>query len=369
MLASAALLLSAIPFAAPGGPGIATTPDLRGLPPMQRCKDSERVKLGEKLFRDTRLSADGRVSCATCHQPERAFTDGRSVAQGIGGRLGTRNTPSLVNASFHETFSWEGRRASLEGQVGDAFVHSREHGLPGHDALLGLIRGDASYRSAFDTVFRKSSPADAISLEHVTEAIACFIRSLATGDSAFDRYEYKGDRSALTEPQRRGLRVFRDKGCAGCHLMGEKSASFTDNAFHSARVEPSVVRRLPALSSAVTETPPERVGELILSRPEVAALGRFVVTRDPRDIGRFRTPSLRNVALTPPYLHDGSETTLAGVVEREAYYRSQGAGRPMSLTPSERDDVVAFLNALTSSTYVSPSRQQVARAPQGRGDR
>src|SRR6266851_5554935 len=185
-------------------------------------------------------------------------------------------------------------------------------------------------------------------------ALACFVRTLVADDSTFDRFMYKGEHAALTEGQRRGLKLFRGRGqCASCHLIGDKDAPLTDGQFHALHLEAGLRRHLPALVPLVKATPREQLGELIASRPDIAALGRFLVTLDPSDIGRFRTPSLRNVALTAPYMHDGSVPTLARAVEREIYYRSAEVARPVSLTPSERDDLVAFLESLTSTKYAA----------------
>jgi cytochrome c peroxidase len=302
------------------------------------------------LFEDRHLSADGQISCATCHQTDRAFSDGQPVARGIGGQLGSRNTPALVNASFSTTFSWEGRRTSLDDQVLDPFFNSREHGIASGQVLLDLLAGETGLVGDFQRTFREK--AEVLSLEHVALALACFVRSLVGDDSAFDRFMYKGEHAALTDAQRRGLKLFRGRGqCASCHLIGDKEAPLTDGQFHARHLEAGLRRHLPSLVPLVRATPREQLGELIASRPDIAALGRFLVTLDPGDIGRFRTPSLRNVALTGPYMHDGSVPTLARAVEREIYYPDAEVARSVSLTPSETDDLVAFLESLTSTKY------------------
>ena len=342
-----------------GGFGAVGAPPLRSSTPTSpprvreaRCAEAA-VSLGARLFADRRLSGDGQISCATCHQPERAFSDGRPVARGIGGQLGSRNTPSLVNASRSTTFSWEGRRTSLEDQVLDPFLNSREHGLTNEQALLELLAVDSDLLADFQRTFQRGM-GKVLSLEHVALALACFVRTLVADDSTFDRFMYKGEHAALTEGQRRGLKLFRGRGqCASCHLIGDKDAPLTDGQFHALHLEAGLRRHLPALVPLVKATPREQLGELIASRPDIAALGRFLVTLDPSDIGRFRTPSLRNVALTAPYMHDGSVPTLARAVEREIYYRSAEVARPVSLTPSERDDLVAFLESLTSTKYAA----------------
>jgi cytochrome c peroxidase len=308
------------------------------------------VALGRKLFFDARLSADGKVSCASCHQPDRAFSDGRPVAAGVGGRQGTRNTPSLLNAALHASQFWEGRRGSLEEQVLDPLVNPMEHGLPDRETLLDLLRKDAAYPGEFRRAF--GSDAAGIALEQVASALAAFVRSLAAGDSPADRHLYRSESTALSEPALRGLELFRGRAqCTACHTVGERGATFSDGGFHAVgtgleRIAP----KLGPLAIRVARMPKDEAEALISRDPEVAALGRFLVTRDPADIGKFRTPSLRNVALTAPYMHDGSVATLEEAVERELYYRSRLQGRPLVLTPAEKADLVAFLRSLTSSS-------------------
>lgn len=253
-----------------------------------------------------------------------------------------------MNAVLHETQFWDGRRSSLEEQAAEPFVNPVEHGLPNHAALLARLRTDRSYVEDFQKTFGSADP---ISMEHVTQALASFVRSLASGDSAFDRYLYAGERSALSASAERGLELFRGRAqCATCHKIGERSATFTDNQFHSVGVGlEAVAPKLATLASRIARTSRDDVGPLISGDPEVSALGRFVITRDPADIGKFRTPTLRNVALTAPYMHDGSVPTLEEAVDRELYYRGQTLGRPLVLTPAERRDLVSFLQSLTSS--------------------
>jgi cytochrome c peroxidase len=312
------------------------------------ASDREPGALGKTLFFDARLSADGKVSCASCHQPEHAFSDRRAVAVGVKGLHGTRNTPSLLNAAFQTSQFWEGRRASLEEQVLDPLTNPVEHGLPDSGALLSLLRGDAAYAGDFQRAFGS----DGITLERVAAALAAFVRSLTAGDSPADRHLYAADARALNESARRGLELFRGRAqCTECHAIGEREATFSDGAFHAVgtgleRIAPN----LGALATRVARTPRAELEPLIAQDAEIAALGRFLVTRDPADIGKFRTPSLRNVALTAPYMHDGSVATLEEAVERELYYRGRLQGRPLVLTPAEKADLVAFLRSLTSSS-------------------
>lgn len=323
-----------------------------GLPPVPIPLDNpqtpEKAALGHALFEDKRLSADGQVSCSTCHQPDRAFTDGRSRAQGIRQLGGTRNTPTLLNSVYLTSLFWDGRRGSLEEQAADPLINPVEHGLGDHGQLLAIVRADAAYGAGFRAAFGVAT--ESIGLEHVVKALAAFQRTLVAGDSPFDRYRYGGDPSALSDAQVRGLGLFEGRaGCAACHTIGQADALLTDNAFHTigigqTRAQPQLAERTTRL---VRLSATER-DRSITSDPEIADLGRFAVTLKPVDIGRFRTPTLRNVALTAPYMHDGSVPTLGEAVEREVYYRGLESGRPLVLTPQEKADLVAFLEALTS---------------------
>lgn len=312
---------------------------------------STRVNLGEQLFFDKRLSADGSISCASCHQPERAFTDALAVSVGTRGQKGTRNAPTLVNTALQASFFWDGRREKLEDQVLDPFVNAREHGLRDARQLVALVDADASYRSQFAAIF----PGSEVNPANIASAIAAYVRSLSAGSSRFDRFWTGGDHAALSESERRGFEVFRGPGqCASCHAIEKPHASFTDNKFHSVGIG---MAKLGGQIGAAAERSMRAAGAerdaLIGTDAAVAALGRFNVTGNPADIGKYRTPGLRNVALTAPYMHDGSVPTLDEAVELELYYRSAQQGRPMVLTAREKADLVAFLRALTSESSES----------------
>lgn len=340
-------------FAAAASSAIAATthfPSL-GLPavaiPTDNPHSSQKAALGEKLFFDRQLSANGQISCASCHQPERAFTDARPLAQGIQGKVGTRNTPSLRNASFGREQLWDGRRDTLEAQVSAPFLNALEHGLS-LERLMRLIRGNATYRQRFREAF---DAGDNITISHVSHALATYVRTLARGNSAFDQFQYAAKTDALSHAARRGYELFRGRAqCVSCHTIDEQSASLTDNRFHSLGVGLAAPgTSLATLTTRVASIPKTQLDRLVLQDREVAALGRFIVTKDPKDIGRFRTPSLRDVAMTAPYMHDGTVPTLEAAVDHEVYYRGLEAGRPLILTPAEKADLVAFLRALSSA--------------------
>jgi cytochrome c peroxidase len=305
------------------------------------------AELGSRLFADTRLSSTGDVSCATCHVPELAFSDGLPVAIGVNAQRGTRNTPSLWNVSSLPTQFWDGRRATLETQALDPFLNAREHGLAGEEQLLAAIRRNPAYNEALRAAFEIAP--EQLASHHVAVALAAFQRTLQLEPSPFDRH-HAGYRSVLSDAEARGLELFEGRaGCARCHTVEARHAPLTDHQFHSIGVGLDVILpRLAVLTRQVAKADGRTLDRLIAEDPAIAALGRFVVTLDPRDIGKFRTPSLRNVALTAPYMHDGSIATLEAAIEFEVYYRSLQSTHPLILTPAEKADLVAFLRALTS---------------------
>ena len=207
-----------------------------GLPPLTIPADNpqtaEKIALGRLLFNDKRFSANGSVSCASCHQADKAFTDGLPVAIGINGQAGTRNAPTVINAAFYQTQFLDGRASSLEEQALGPFINPIEHGLTSHQAIIDVIRQDADYIKQFNTVF--NVPADAVTIDHVVKAIASFERTLIAGNSPFDRYYFGMDQSALSESAARGSRIFRRKGnCANCHEISLNNALLTDNRFYN----------------------------------------------------------------------------------------------------------------------------------------
>jgi cytochrome c peroxidase len=321
-------------------PGFPVVPPLgldRYLPaPPDNPITAEKVALGRRLFADERLSADGRTSCASCHQRERAFTDGLRVARGVFGRRGRRNVPSILNRAYGTAFSWDGRAATLEDQIRRAISGEQDLGLSVEVAAKRLSQS-ATYTAAFDAAF-----AAPVSGDRLVQAIATFVRGALSGGSLFDRF-VAGDQAALSSAARRGYALFTGRaGCSRCHA----GPLFTDEALHNTGV---------------------RWGR---------DLGRFGVTGLPQDRGRFKTPSLRDVGLTAPYMHDGSLSTLEAVV---AFYDRGGgpnpnldpAIRPLRLAPGERSDLVAWLRALQGKTdaenadfvHVLPTRVPTTTLP------
>ena len=277
-----------------------------------------KVALGERLFHEKRLSRDRSIACADCHQPDRAFTDGRAKAVGVYGRQGPRSVPTLVNRAWGESFFWDGRIATLEEQVVQPILAETEMDLTLGEAVERLNE-KRRYRRGFQKTFaRDPNPDD------LARALAAYVRTILSGDSPFDRYLF-GEHDALSEQQLAGLKIFRGKAnCTFCH----SGPTFSDEEFHNTGVA-------------------WRDGEWLDD-------GRFLVTQDARDRGKFKTPTLREVARTAPYMHDGSLATLEDVVD----FYSDGARpnpsldpevRRLDLSSEEKAQLVAFLHTLNGA--------------------
>lgn len=353
--AIAAVFVASVAFSAP-----------LGLPPLPVPADNpitpEKVALGKKLFEDKRFSTTGEVSCSKCHESDKAFTDGLPVSEGIHKLKGTRNAPTVINAAYPETQFWDGREPSLESQAGQPPLNPVEMGLKDYGPILRIVRTDPEYVQLFKKAFGKSG--DQITVKEVTQAIATFERTLIAGNSPFDRYYFGGDKTAMSPAAIRGLKVFVEQGrCVSCHVIEETQALFTDNRFHMIGVAAQdMPKNLDELSAAVEEVKKKGTDIAVLGNKKTSSLGRYAVTRDLTTIGAFKTPTLRNVELTAPYLHDGSADTLEEVVQ---FYNNggrleetdpvpellSGGIRPLDLTDEQQADLVEFMKALTSPEF------------------
>ncbi len=282
--------------------------------PLNNPMSDEKVKLGRELFFDKLLSADKTVSCASCHRPEHGYAEPQAASQGIGGRRGRRNAPSILNTAYLRALHWDGRAPSLEKQAIQPLFNHVEMGFDDEQSLLSRL--ETKYGKRFQQTF--GGP---VSLKAVTQAISCFERTLLSGNSAFDRFE-AGDREAISVAAQRGRSLFFGKArCGSCHIP----PLFTDHKFHHLGV------------GWKGKTAGDR--------------GRFEVTGNENDLGTFKTPSLRDVTLTSPYMHDGSLTTLRDVVE---FYTRGGHDtprrdsllKPLDLSSEEIDDLLSFLKTL-----------------------
>lgn len=328
-----------------------------GLPPWPAFASkptADVAEIGRKLFFDTRLSRHGDVACTNCHQPDRAYTDNLPVARGTDGQTGTRNAPSLINIAYAPVLLWDGRREHLEDMVFDPLLHPLEHGLEDAAQLQEKVLDGAGYRADLAKTYGK--PAAQVGLDEIRGALVGYLRTLNAGNSAFDRYYYGKQADALSEAAQAGLALFRGRAqCDTCHTIGTEGALFTDYQFHSLAIGlDSLAPQLPVLAAKMKAVPLGQVGRVVLADQQMAALGRYAVTRIPADIGKFRTPSLRNVALTAPYMHDGSIKTLEEAVDRELYYRALSQSRPIALGPEEKGQLVEFLKSLDGGLTFHP---------------
>ncbi|HRX28272.1 MAG TPA: cytochrome c peroxidase [Saprospiraceae bacterium] len=289
--------------------------------PADNLYSKSRWELGKKLFYDPILSSDKSISCASCHLAEYAFSDKVSVSQGVEARVGTRNAPSLANVAFHPYYLREGGVPTLEMQV---LVPIQEHNEFDFNILLIAERmnQDVSYVEMALEAYDRIPDAFVI-----TRAIATFERSLISGYSPYDKYENYNDQSALNENEIRGMNLFFSDRlqCSQCHSgFNFTNYSFENNGLYD----------------------------------EYSDSGRFRLTGKEEDFAKFKTPSLRNIALTAPYMHDGSMSTLDEVID---HYNTGGAEnpqkssliKPLHLSESEKEDLKAFLNSLTDKTFIT----------------
>ncbi|MCY4160194.1 MAG: cytochrome-c peroxidase [Bacteroidetes bacterium] len=284
--------------------------------PSHNSLTKSKVLLGQQLFFDPILSVDSTVSCATCHIPHKFFSDGQVISQGIKGRSGTRNTPSLINIAYHKLFFWDGGSITLEHQIFGPLQNSTEMGIDLSSAI-DRLESNETYRESFQDIFEEPP-----SLRGLTQSIAAYQRTLLSRGARYDSYR-AGDKSALRPAERRGLSLFEGKaGCIHCH-----------NGF--------------LLTSLIFEN-----NGLPISRGDS---GRARVTGLREDYGKFKIPSLRNISETAPYMHDGRMVTLSEVIE---HYNKGGNDvrgksaliKPLYLNELERADLEAFLHSLTDSS-------------------
>jgi cytochrome c peroxidase len=329
-----------------------------GLPPLPTAPaDGVIVALGEKLFFDRRLSFNDTMACGMCHIERQAFTSNQlATSVGMEGKSLRRNAPSLFNVAYETKLFRDGRENSLETQVWSPIVSPEEMAAPSVGWELAKVRSFPDYPALFE----RSFPGRGVSMETIGIAIAAYERTLLLANSPFDRWRYGGEKGALSQQEQLGHALFTGKaGCSVCHLVGEQSALFTDGQFHDTGLAYSSTMGLHIEDFNVrlaegnfTRRSQEDVQKI--SNPTPNDLGRFEITQNPKDRWSFKTPSLRNVALTGPYMHDGSLKTLVDVVN---YYNAGGfyspnksdLVKPMELTDEEKQALVAFLNSLTGT--------------------
>jgi cytochrome c peroxidase len=335
--------------------------------PVDNPQTPAKIELGQRLFFDARLSADGTIACSTCHDPARAFTDGRPVSIGIAGHAGQRNAPTVLNAIYNKTQFWDGRAATLEQQAGLPIVNSVEMGQPNLDAAVTAIAAIPEYRRKFVDVF--GSPPDTTNL---VRAIAAYERTQVAFDSPFDHY-IAGERNAIDAAAQRGWELFNTRArCNKCHALSEDkrdTANFTDNDFHNIGIgiiRHNVVALAEQARQLIALGDTAAIDRAAL-QTDMSALGRFLVTKKEADTASFKTPNLRNLLVTAPYFHDGSQATLWDVID----HYNKGAGlnnpyldediQPLALSEPDIDDLVAFFASLTSPAYKEAAAAELAR--------
>src|SRR6266849_1542583 len=339
----------------------------RAAVPADNPQTREKVALGQRLFFDGRLSADGTVACSTCHDPARAFTDGRPVSIGVKGRVGQRNSPTVLNALHNKTQFWDGRVKALEEQAAFPIANPSEMGQPSLDAAVAQIATLPDYQQAFRSVFgRPPSGPDLV------RAIASYERTQFSFDSPFDHF-IGGDTNAIGESAKRGWELFNTRArCNKCHALTEEKRDatyFTDNDFHNIGI--GIIRHdvvaLACQAEPLINSGNATAIDHAAIQTDMSALGRFLITKKDADIASFRTPDLRNVLITTPYFHDGSQETLWDVMDH--YNKGDGIQdpyldedmQPLALSETEIDDVVALLATLTSAQYTEQGVKELAR--------
>jgi cytochrome c peroxidase len=335
--------------------------------PPDNTQTPEKIALGEKLFFDGRLSANGTVACASCHQPERAFTDGTPTSIGIHAGIGQRNTPTVLNALFNKTQFWDGRAKTLEEQAAFPIINPIEMGQPSMAAAVNAITAIPEYSELFQRVFGR--PPNALDLQR---AIASYERTLLSFDSPFDHF-IAGEASAISDAAKRGWKLFNGRAlCNRCHALSEKKpnlTSFTDNDFHNIGI--GIIRHdvvpLAKQAEQLVASGNAFAIDRAAMQTDLSALGRYLITKKTADIAAFKTPDLRNVLLTAPYFHDGSQQTLWDIVDH--YNKGDGLTdpyldediQPLALHENDIDDMVAFLASLTSREYAMQGARELER--------
>ena len=328
---------------------LAAEPPL-GLPPMAagQTASAAGIRLGRRLFFDRRLSFNGTLSCANCHVPEQGFTQNElRTPLGIEGRSVKRNAPALYNVAYRTTLFFDGREENLVQQIWSPLLAENEMGNPSVGTVLRQLRELDDYDASFQAAY-----GEGVGMQTLGRALAEYQRALLSADSPFDRWYFGGEADALPESAKRGFALFVDRGCSECHQLQDGYAHFTDDDFHNTglgfrrAMEPS--RRVQLAPGVFVDRKDD------IPEPRLSDLGRYEATGRPQDRWKFRTPSLRNVAVTAPYMHDGSLATLAEVVD---FYNAGGVPnegldpriRPLGLAPHHKGDLIAFLKSLNGS--------------------
>ncbi|NQZ54340.1 MAG: SCO family protein [Piscirickettsiaceae bacterium] len=336
------------------------TPPL-GLPKIPVPADNpitfDKVELGKKLFFDRRLSLNDTNSCAMCHIPEQGFTNNElEKPLGFEGRVVRRNSPTIYNTAYLTALFHDGRESTLENQVWGPFLAPNEMAMPSIGKVIEKIEGMSDYNGLFEQAFDGKKT----SVVTIGQALASYQRVLVSGNSDFDRWHYGKEQNAISETAQRGFNLFRGKAqCIACHTVSEKHALFTDNQLHNTGLGWNVSMGKEPESERILIAPGHYISVKYATKIKagykpVSDLGYYEITQDPADRWRYRTPSLRNIALTAPYMHDGSLNNLEQVVE---FYNQGGFAnetqspliKPLNLSQTEMSELIDFLKTLTGS--------------------
>lgn len=363
-VAGSAALMLALASCSPGAAPTDTRVEIQaplGLGPVPVPADNPvtraKIDLGRKLFMDRRLSPDNTISCAMCHVPEQAFVANEmGGAVGFAGRSHRRNAPTILNAAYFRHLFDDGREISLENQVWGPLLTSNEMANPSPGAVIEKIRSLPDYSGRFEAAFNGQGA----TMQTIGQAIATYERTLVSADSRFDRWYYGHESNALTAAERRGFALFTGRaGCSGCHTVGPQAALFSDDDYHNTGIgfarsmgqqTPATTHRVELAPGVVVDVSAAAVDRF--AEPPQGDVGRYEITLDPADRWKYRTPTLRNIARTSPYMHDGSLETLEQVVD---FYDAGGIDnpvkdlriKPLGLTEAGKADLVAFLKSLT----------------------
>ncbi len=331
--------------------------------PSQSAYRAQEVSLGQKLFFDRRLSANGTLSCAMCHIPEQGFTQNQlATPVGFKGRTVKRNSPTLLNVSHRRVLFHDGREFTLEDQVWSPLLNNREMGNVSIGVVLQRLKKMDNYRQLFGSIYPSG-----ITVQTVGAAIAAFERTLIADKAPFDQWYFEKNVSAIDEDARKGFALFNRHGCAQCHLIGSPGigktvAHFTDDEFHNTGIGFERSMKTPTRESSTVQLSATTFIQTnqTFDSDTLNDLGRYEVTGDPADRWKYRTPTLRNISLTAPYMHDGSVPNLEGVIRFymqggianiQGGIRNEGLDeklQPFVLKKEEIHQLISFLKTLTS---------------------
>ncbi len=348
-----------------------TLPLPLGLPSPLPVPDSnpltpEKIALGRRLFFDRQLSPNDTMSCSMCHVPTQGFTINETrLAVGINGQTGKRNPPTLYNVAYQRLLFHDGREFTLEDQIISPLTNPVEMGNPSIGYVVDKVKRIPGYAEQFRTTFGEE-----VSVATLGKALASYERTLVSANSPFDRWYFAGEQAAMSAEAKVGFTIFTGKGqCSTCHTISKAGALFTNQGFHNTGV--TQLKLIPDKDVAVdlgggliVQMPRAQVDEILT--PPSQDLGRYEITHDPTDLGRYKTPSLRNVALTAPYMHNGALLTLVDVID---YYNRGGTQTsvqdprisPLHLRQDEKEALLAFLRSLTGDNIDLLAKEAAAQ--------